>query len=56
VGWLGELHPSIAADLGLPGSCLLFELDITPATGPEIVREGAVSREDIERVLGRPLK
>jgi phenylalanyl-tRNA synthetase beta chain len=31
VGWFGELHPSLSADLGISGGCLLFELDITPA-------------------------
>jgi phenylalanyl-tRNA synthetase beta chain len=31
VGWLGELHPQLAAELGFPGTCLLFELDITRA-------------------------
>jgi phenylalanyl-tRNA synthetase beta chain len=31
IGWLGELHPQLAAELGFSGSCLLFELDITRA-------------------------
>jgi phenylalanyl-tRNA synthetase beta chain len=29
VGWLGELHPSIAAELGFDSPCMLFELDIS---------------------------
>jgi L-threonylcarbamoyladenylate synthase len=28
-------------------------IDVSSAEGPRIVREGAVPREDIERVLGR---
>jgi phenylalanyl-tRNA synthetase beta chain len=44
VGWLGELHPSIAADLDLAGGCLLFELDITPAIIAPLPAPGAVSR------------
>jgi phenylalanyl-tRNA synthetase beta chain len=43
IGWLGELHPSIAAERGLPG-CLLFELDITPAIAAEMPRVAPVSR------------
>ena len=27
LGWLGELHPALVADLGLPGTAILFELD-----------------------------
>jgi phenylalanyl-tRNA synthetase beta chain len=43
IGWLGELHPSIAAERGLSG-CLLFELDITPAIAAEAPQVAAVSR------------
>jgi phenylalanyl-tRNA synthetase beta chain len=31
VGWLGELHPSLRAKLGIAASVLLFELDISQA-------------------------
>ncbi|MEO8316178.1 MAG: phenylalanine--tRNA ligase subunit beta [Pseudomonadota bacterium] len=31
IGWLGELHPSVAAGLGLSAPCMLFELDLTVA-------------------------
>jgi phenylalanyl-tRNA synthetase beta chain len=44
VGWLGELHPSIAAELGLAGACLLFELDITPAIIAPLPTPQSVSR------------
>ena len=43
VGWLGELHPSIAAERGMSG-CLLFELDITPAIEAEPPRVVPISR------------
>ena len=44
IGWLGELHPLIAAELGLAGGCLLFELDITPAIIAPLPSPRAVSR------------
>jgi phenylalanyl-tRNA synthetase beta chain len=44
IGWLGELHPSLGADLGLAGSCLLFELDITPALEAPLPQLRTVSR------------
>ncbi len=44
VGWLGELHPSLAAELGFSGACLLFELDITPALEAPLPQLASVSR------------
>jgi phenylalanyl-tRNA synthetase beta chain len=44
IGWLGELHPSLSAELGLAGSCLLFELDITPALQAPLPQLQAISR------------
>jgi len=44
VGWLGELHPSLSADLGISGCCLLFELDITPAITAPLPVPGEISR------------
>jgi phenylalanyl-tRNA synthetase beta chain len=44
IGRVGELHPSLSADLGFPGSCLLFELDITPAIIAPLPVPGAISR------------
>lgn len=49
VGWLGELHPSLSADLGLPGSCMLFELDISPAITAPLPLVSAVSRFPLVR-------
>jgi phenylalanyl-tRNA synthetase beta chain len=44
VGWLGELHPSLAVDMGFSGTCLLFELDITPAITAPLPVPGSISR------------
>ncbi len=44
IGWLGELHPSLAAELGFAAPCLLFELDITPALQAPLPTLTAVSR------------
>jgi phenylalanyl-tRNA synthetase beta chain len=44
IGWLGELHPTLAAELGFPGNCLLFELDITPAISAPLPVPGSISR------------
>lgn len=44
VGWLGELHPSLAAELGFSGECLLFELDITPALAAPLPQLRPISR------------
>ena len=44
IGWMGELHPSLAAELGLSGGCLLFELDITPALEAPLPQLRPVSR------------
>jgi phenylalanyl-tRNA synthetase beta chain len=44
VGWMGELHPLLAAELGISGSCLLFELDITPALEAPLPQLRPVSR------------
>ncbi|MEO6080674.1 MAG: phenylalanine--tRNA ligase subunit beta [Steroidobacteraceae bacterium] len=44
IGWLGELHPSLAGELGLAGPCMLFELDIWPALQARLPALTAVSR------------
>jgi phenylalanyl-tRNA synthetase beta chain len=44
VGWLGELHPSLAAEAGFPTPCMLFELDITPALLGTLPQHQPVSR------------
>ncbi len=44
IGWLGELHPSLAGSLGLAGPCMLFELDITPALQAPLPQLSPVSR------------
>ena len=44
VGWLGELHPQLAADCGFAAPCLLFELDITRALHAPLPVLQAVSR------------
>ncbi|HTQ37197.1 MAG TPA: phenylalanine--tRNA ligase subunit beta [Steroidobacteraceae bacterium] len=44
VGWLGELHPSMATELALEAPCLLFELDISTAMAAPLPQLQAVSR------------
>jgi phenylalanyl-tRNA synthetase beta chain len=44
VGWVGELHPSQAANLGLSGACLVFELDIAAALAAPLPQLQPVSR------------
>jgi phenylalanyl-tRNA synthetase beta chain len=44
VGWLGELHPSLRAELGIASAVLLFELDITPALAAPLPLLTPVSR------------
>lgn len=44
VGWLGELHPLQALELGFAAPCMLFELDITPALQAPLPQLQAVSR------------
>jgi phenylalanyl-tRNA synthetase beta chain len=44
IGWLGELHPSLAGSLGLTGPCMLFELDITQALQAPLPALAPVSR------------
>jgi phenylalanyl-tRNA synthetase beta chain len=44
VGWLGELHPSLALELGFVAPCMLFELDITPALQAPLPQLQAISR------------
>ncbi len=44
IGWLGELHPSLVASLGLAGPCMLFELDITQALQAPLPQLAAISR------------
>jgi phenylalanyl-tRNA synthetase beta chain len=42
-GWAGELHPSIAAELGFTSPCMLFELDIS-ALDASLPQLQAISR------------
>ncbi|MGQ0528730.1 MAG: phenylalanine--tRNA ligase subunit beta [Panacagrimonas sp.] len=56
LGWLGELHPALVADLGLPGSAILFELDWpalrdVPMPKPQAVPEFPASRRDMAVVV-----
>jgi phenylalanyl-tRNA synthetase beta chain len=44
IGWLGELHPSISAELGFTGACILFELDIRRAVHAPLPAPRPVSR------------
>nr|ART38951.1 H473 [uncultured bacterium] len=44
IGWLGELHPSLAAELGFAAPCMLFELDINPALQAPLPTLAPVSR------------
>jgi phenylalanyl-tRNA synthetase beta chain len=44
VGWLGELHPQLAAELGFAEPCLLFELNIIPALDAPLPAPQPVSR------------
>ncbi len=44
IGWVGELHPQLAADCGFPGACLLFELDLQHALKATLPALQAVSR------------
>lgn len=44
IGWLGELHPQLAAELGFSAPCLLFELDITAALEAPLPQLRPVSR------------
>jgi phenylalanyl-tRNA synthetase beta chain len=44
VGWLGELHPSLSAELGFTAPCMLFELDINAALQAPLPQFAAISR------------
>jgi phenylalanyl-tRNA synthetase beta chain len=44
IGWLGELHPSLAADSGFSAPCMLFELDISRALQASLPQFQAISR------------
>lgn len=44
VGWLGELHPQLAADCGFDAPCLLFEVDVIRALQAPLPVVKAVSR------------
>jgi phenylalanyl-tRNA synthetase beta chain len=44
IGWLGELHPSLAAELAFATPCMLFELDITPALHAPLPQLQPISR------------
>ena len=44
IGWLGELHPSLAAELGFTTPCMLFELDISTGLQAPLPQLAPVSR------------
>ncbi len=44
IGWLGELHPSLAQELGFASPCMLFELDINNALHAPLPQVQAISR------------
>jgi phenylalanyl-tRNA synthetase beta chain len=44
IGWLGELHPSLAPESGFTTPCMLFELDITPALQAPLPQLQSISR------------
>ena len=44
VGWLGALHPEVAAQLGVPGDVYLFELETAPLLAGRLPWGGALSR------------
>ena len=56
VGWIGELHPGLVADLGLPSAALVFELEAAALRRTRVPRAGAVpefpaSRRDLALVV-----
>ena len=44
VGWIGALHPEVAAQLGVPGDVYLFELETAPLLAGRLPWGGALSR------------
>ena len=44
IGWLGELHPRLVQDLGLPSAPVLFEVLLDPILAIGLPRIGEVSR------------
>ncbi|MET0282561.1 MAG: phenylalanine--tRNA ligase subunit beta [Steroidobacteraceae bacterium] len=44
IGWLGELHPRLADELGFTAPCLLFEVDIAAALAAPLPALAPVSR------------
>ncbi|TDU32734.1 phenylalanyl-tRNA synthetase beta subunit [Panacagrimonas perspica] len=55
-GWIGELHPALVTDLGLPSSALVFELSATVLQRTEVPRarpvpEFPASRRDLALVV-----
>lgn len=44
IGWLGELHPSLAARMAFTVPCMLFELDISRALRAPLPQFQAISR------------
>jgi len=44
VGWLGELHPQIVKDIGLPSSAFLFELETDSAFYSKSLKFSGISR------------
>ena len=44
VGWIGVLHPAVAAQLGVPGDVCLFELETAPLLTGQLPWGGTLSR------------
>ncbi|MCC2657875.1 MAG: phenylalanine--tRNA ligase subunit beta [Panacagrimonas sp.] len=56
VGWIGELHPGLVADLGLPSAAVVFEVDAAALRRSRVPRARAVpefpaSRRDLALVV-----
>jgi L-threonylcarbamoyladenylate synthase len=52
---LGEMITLVIDGGRTPGGIESTVIDVTQDGGPRLVREGPVSREELERVLGRPV-
>lgn len=60
VGWMGALHPSLEAQLGLTQDVFLFELDMSALTGRRLPKYEAVTRfptirRDLALLVNKPV-
>lgn len=44
IGWIGELHPALQQAFELPGSAVLFEVELAPLLVRELPRHAEISR------------